>query len=67
MDDDGYMNEEVSQEEVNDYLDALRDSGITNMYGARPYLMDEFQICKEQAGKMLQVWMNTYSERHPTA
>ena len=25
-----------------DYLDALRESGVTNMYGAVPYLQQEF-------------------------
>lgn len=25
-----------------EYLDGLRESGATNMFGARPYLMEEF-------------------------
>ena len=29
-------------EEHLEYLDELRESGITNMYGARPYLINEF-------------------------
>lgn len=47
------------------YLDALRESGETNMYGARPYLVEEFGLSKERAGEALQEWMNTFTERHP--
>jgi hypothetical protein len=48
-----------------DYLDALRESGVTNMYGARPYLMDEFNLTRKHATFVLTTWMQTYSQRHP--
>ena len=49
-----------------EYLDDLRESGITNMYGARPYLMAEFpELSKAEAGAILTYWMKTFSERHP--
>ncbi|MDD4779181.1 MAG: hypothetical protein PHT02_01065 [Tissierellia bacterium] len=35
------------------YLDELRESGITNMLGASPYLVDEFGINKNEARKIL--------------
>ena len=44
-----------------DYLDILRESGITNMYGARPYLMNAFgELSKGEAGEILQYWMKTF-------
>lgn len=48
------------------FLDDLRESGVTNMYGATPYLMEEFaELNKNQAMKVLIYWMNTFGERHP--
>ena len=52
-------------EEHLEYLDELRESGDTNMFGARPYLMDEFpELEEKQASKILSYWMKTFSERH---
>lgn len=47
------------------YLDGLRDSGVTNMYGARPYLVAQFGLDKTAAGKILSEWMATFEQRHP--
>ena len=47
-----------------EYLDDLRESGITNMFGAGSYLEDEFGMDSETAGKALSYWMNTFSARH---
>jgi len=55
----------VSKEEVFEYLDNLRESGVTNMYGAAPYLVEEFCIGKVEARKLLAEWMRTFSKRHP--
>lgn len=46
------------------YLDELRESGITNMYAARPHLEDEFDIAPKVAGKILSYWMKTFSDRY---
>lgn len=46
------------------YLDDLRESGATNMFGARPYLEEEFLGLRRQAGAILSYWMKTFSERH---
>jgi len=35
---------ECVMDEHLDYLDELRDSGITNMFGAWPYLMSMFDL-----------------------
>ena len=48
------------------YLDALRESGVTNMFGARPYLETEFGLSRNEAKLILTEWMQTFSERHPT-
>lgn len=42
------------------YLEDLRRSGITNMYGAAPYLQDEFCLTHEEATKILIDWMKNY-------
>lgn len=44
------------------YLNNLRASGITNMYGAAPYLANEFGITKDKARKILSSWMENYDE-----
>ena len=32
-----------------EFLNDLRDSGVTNMFGAIPYLMDEFILDENEA------------------
>ena len=43
------------------YLEMLRRSGVTNMYGAAPYLQKEFNISKQEAVKILADWMKNYN------
>jgi hypothetical protein len=44
-----------------EYLDKLRNSGETNMFGARVYLLENFpELTKEEAGKILTYWMRTF-------
>lgn len=43
------------------YLENLRLSGVTNMFGAVPYLMEHFGITQKQASAILAQWMRTYS------
>lgn len=51
----------VSDEHL-EYLDELRASGETNMFGARPYLMRAFpELDRNDALTILNYWM--YSER----
>lgn len=57
--------EQYLQEDHLEFLDYLRETGITNMYGAAPYLQDEFpELSKTEARKILTYWMQTFSERH---
>jgi hypothetical protein len=48
------------------YLDNLRESGETNMFGAAPYLADVFELTKQEAHDILLQWMQTFDERHKT-
>ena len=47
-------------EEYFTFLDNLRESGATNMFGAVPYLMDEFVLDKDEALDILSKWMESY-------
>lgn len=48
-----------------DFLDDLRYSEITNMFGARPYLLEQFPfLSKKEAGDVLTYWQDSFSERH---
>lgn len=50
------------QQEMYDYLEELRQSGVTNMFGAGPYLAEEFGIPEKQARKILSDWMDGHSD-----
>ncbi len=54
-----------SETEVFEYLDALRESGVTNMYSAAPYIQREFSMEEDEARKLLAKWMHTFPVRHP--
>lgn len=43
------------------FLENLRRSGITNMYGASPYLMEVFGLDKKDAVSILADWMRNYN------
>ena len=44
------------------YLDGLRESGETNMFGAGAYLQDEFGLDRQGAKESLSYWMQTFGE-----
>jgi hypothetical protein len=46
------------------FLDDLRQSGVTNMYGATPYIRSAYGVSQEKASAILLYWMKTFSERH---
>ena len=46
------------------YLDRLRRAGVTNMFGAAPYLQEEFGLDSKEARDVLLKWMDTFQERH---
>jgi hypothetical protein len=47
------------------YLDELRESGVTNMFGAAPYLSEAFGLKMSEARTILAHWMETFAQRHP--
>lgn len=43
------------------FLDDLRESGLINMFGARPSLMKEFpKLGKDTAADILSYWMESF-------
>lgn len=59
------MSKHYEFEEYFDSLDDLRESGVTNMFGASPYVIEEFGVDKSTAQRILIEWMRTFDERHP--
>jgi len=56
----------VETNEHLEFLDELRESGATNMFGAVPYLQKAFPyLAKDEAREILIHWMETFGERHP--
>jgi len=58
------MSKEIKEEwyEYYVYLEVLRQSGVTNMFGATPYLREEFGVGRREAIKILGSWMDNYAE-----
>ena len=48
-----------TQEEWNEILTAIRDSGIINMWGAPRYLQDEYGISKKKSIDVFSAWKLT--------
>jgi len=47
------------------YLDNLRESGATNMYGAGAYLQKAFdELNRVEVHEILAYWMDSFEERH---
>jgi hypothetical protein len=44
------------------YLEELRQSGETNMFGASSYLREEFDLGRREAIKIVSSWMKNYDE-----
>ena len=43
-----------------DYLIELRDSGVTNMWGAAPYLEQRFDLSEQDAKDILLEWIDSF-------
>lgn len=58
------MREITKQEkEVFEYLNELRESGETNMFGAVPYIVREFpDLIVDEARNMLSLWMKNFNK-----
>lgn len=52
------------EEEHLEFLDDLRESGVTNMFGARSYIIEKFEtLTQEQASSLLTYWMKTFPRK----
>jgi len=51
-----------SEKEVMEYLNFLRESGATNMFGATPYVIEEFGLDKSEARRILSLWMKNFND-----
>lgn len=51
-----------SNVEYYQYLEELRKSGKTNMYGATPYLIKKFDLDPIFADAILREWIDNYEE-----
>ena len=49
-------------DEIRDYLNDLRESGRTNMYGADQYLQKEMSISKNLARTHVSYWMKSFGK-----
>lgn len=59
------MNATPTPPDVLEYLDDLRASGVTNMFGAGAYVQRDFGVDRDTARTWVLDWMDTFSERHP--
>lgn len=50
----------VEEKVVFAYLNELRTSGATNMYGASAYIEDEFDMPMKEAKRFLTLWMKNF-------
>ena len=57
------LEDEGMREDVLSYLDELRRSGETNMFGAGPYLVAAFDMSRADSHAALGYWMKTFGER----
>lgn len=51
----------IDKSEMFEYLDTLRETGVTNMFGAGQYLQQAFDIDRREAKAVVLEWMNQYS------
>lgn len=45
------------------YLEDLRDSGETNMWGAGAYLEEEFSLTHREAKDILLAWIHSFNKK----
>ena len=49
--------ERATEDTMFTYLEGLRQSGVTNMFSAGPYLEREFGLDRDEANEVLLDWM----------
>lgn len=56
---------EVVTDEHLIFLDDLRESGETNMFGASPFVQEEFFLNRADASAVVSYWIDSLGERNP--
>ena len=51
------------EQDAFEFLNMLRESGVTNMFGAAPFLQHQFGLSKQEAKEVLLEWMNSYRSK----
>ena len=52
----------MEKQEYFDYLMDLRDSGVTNMFGAPAYLQRDFCLSVQEAREIFLEWIKTFDK-----
>jgi hypothetical protein len=50
------------EQEYFTYLEEIRQSGVTNMWGADNYLVEEFSLSKKESTEILLRWIKLHDE-----
>ena len=53
---------EIVTDEHLTYLDDLRESGATNMFGAGTFVQEEFGTSRQDSKDILTYWMKTFGQ-----
>lgn len=56
-------NTTLFEKDVFGYLNNLRNSGVTNMFGSPIYVQEEFKTTKRQARILVSIWMANFNEQ----
>ena len=51
------------EQKYRDFLNDLRRSGVTNMFGAGEYLSARFGLGRKEAGDILVEWIRTFDPK----
>lgn len=55
------VEETLDRNEVFTFLETLRESGVTNMFGAAPYISVYFGCTRNESRYWLSEWMRSYN------
>jgi hypothetical protein len=55
----------IDKQQYFTFLDVLRESGVTNMFGAPMYLVDEFGLSRREAQTITKEWMEQFERKEP--
>lgn len=53
----------MDKQRVFNYLDALRDSGLVNMFGSVPYVRKMFNVSQADGVALVVEWMESFKEK----